>query len=367
MLWPSPVGRPNQSAMRAEDPAVERSRTGRASQRRARCRGSRRAERRRRPSSGPRGTSVRPSGADATAAATALKRTTVDGAAGRRGDAGARKSSQSYIGAASYSERRGPARSPDRTPRRPPSRRPRRLRCDASPATAPSIAMRWSPCGVDRAAAQRRAVAAHDEAVVGSPRCPRPAPRRPSTTPAIRSDSLRRSSSAPAHDRLALGEARRAAPRASARRSRAGPPPARRRCPRAAPTATSSSPTGSSSGSVPGSSRSPTITAPMRSRDPEEAGARPVQSDVRRPPRASRGTSVAAATMNAADEGSPGTTISSSSSSSTCATRASAARRARTARARGAACRSVWSRLGRRLGDASSSRRRASRRSARTT
>ena len=53
-----------------------------------------------------------------------------------------------------------------------------------------------------------------------------PRPRRPSTTPAIRSDSFSAQLLRAAHDRLALGEARPAARRAAARRSRAAPRPA---------------------------------------------------------------------------------------------------------------------------------------------
>ena len=89
------------------------------------------------------------------------------------------------------------------------------------------------PARVDRPAAQRGAVAADDEAVLGGLDVGAE-PAQPSTTPAIRSDSLRRSSPrrAPPSPRR---RGRRAAPRASARRSRAAPRPAPRRSPRAAP------------------------------------------------------------------------------------------------------------------------------------
>ena len=75
----------------------------------------------------------------------------------------------------------------------------------ARPATAPSIARRWSPCGVDPAAAQA-AGAAHGEAVGGR--------LDVGAEPAQAVDDggdpvglLTRSSSAPRDDRLALGEA----------------------------------------------------------------------------------------------------------------------------------------------------------------
>ncbi len=175
--------------------------------------------------------------------------------------------------------------------------------------------MRWSPRASSAPPWSGAAVAAHDEPVVGSSMSA-PIAARPSTSPSIRSDSLWRSSSAPADDGLAARRRRRAARPASARRSSSGPRPAPPRCPRAGSHATSSSPTGSSSAWVPGSSRSPRITAPIRwamRKKPGRVQLRPTFSMTTRDP----GTRQAAATMNAADDGSPGTVISSSSSSST--------------------------------------------------
>ncbi len=86
--------------------------------------------------------------------------------------------------------------------------------------------------------------------------------------------------------------------------------------PSSGPAATSSSPIGSSAACVPGSSRSPTITAPMRwaiRKKPVRVQLRPTSFTTTREPR----TRIAAATMNAADEGSPGTSTPSISSSST--------------------------------------------------
>ena len=73
---------------------------------------------------------------------------------------------------------------------------PRRPSREAMPATAPSIAMRWSPARVDacRRAALRR-LRPRNRPGAASIRAP--SPRRPSTTVVTRSDSLRRSSSAP--------------------------------------------------------------------------------------------------------------------------------------------------------------------------
>ena len=145
-----------------------------------------------------------------------------------------------------------------------------------------------------------------------------PRPRSPSTTPAIRSDSLTRSSSAPL---TTVSPSAKAPSRATSVSSSiaSGTSSGSTVVPSSGEWATSSSPTGSWSASVPGSSRSPTITAPMRRairKKPVRVQLRPTSLTTTREP----GTSVAAATMNAAEEGSPGTTISSSSSSSTCDT-----------------------------------------------
>ena len=86
-------------------------------------------------------------------------------------------------------------RSPDRRPRRPPSRRPRRRSRLASPATAPSIASRWSPWAAIVPPSSPPVPRTAKPSAVASMSAP--SPRRPSTTVAIRSDSLRRSSCAP--------------------------------------------------------------------------------------------------------------------------------------------------------------------------
>ena len=230
---------------------------------------------------------------------------------------------------------------------------------------APSIASRWSP----------RESIVPPRSGEPSPRTAKPSsvssmsapsPRRPSTTRAMRSDSLKRSSPAP---RTTVSPSAKA--------------------PSSATSVSSSIASGTSSrlddgalergsshvqladrlrrsDSVPGSSRSPTITAPMRSamrKKPVRVQLRPTSLTTTREP----GTSVAAATMNAADEGSPGTVISSSSSSSTCATRSRAQPVAleRDARPAQHALGVVAARA--RPRRRSSSPRRASRRSARTT
>ena len=142
--------------------------------------------------------------------------------------------------------RAGPAAMPDSlTPDRPyaptPGRprspdmrhpRPRSPHLDpvarARPATAPSIASRWSPRRVDACRrAARRCPPIMKPSGAASIRAP--SPRSPSTTVVMRSDSLRRSSSAPCTT-CAPPRTRRAARRAAARRSRAGPRPAPRRC-----------------------------------------------------------------------------------------------------------------------------------------
>ena len=157
----------------------------------------------------------------------------------------------------------GPARSRDRRPPPRPSPRPPPLR--SRQARRPRRASRGGGRRATSivAAAQRRAVAAHHEAVRRSPRCPPPGRAAPRPRRAIRSDSLKRSSSAPRDHGLALGE------RAQQRHQRQLVDRERHLVGLdhgglERPEATSSSPTGSSSASVPGSSRSPTITAPMR-------------------------------------------------------------------------------------------------------
>ena len=86
-------------------------------------------------------------------------------------------------------------RSPDRRPRRPPSRRPRRRSRLASPATAPSIASRWSPWASIVPPRSPPVPRTAKPSAVASMSAP--SPRRPSTTVAIRSDSFSRSSCAP--------------------------------------------------------------------------------------------------------------------------------------------------------------------------
>ena len=117
---------------------------------------------------------------------------------------------------------------------------------------------------------------------------------------------------------------------------------------------------------VPGSSRSPTITAPMRSairKKPVRVQLSPTSFTTTREPR----TRIAAATMNAADDGSPGTHDLVELELVDLRRPSAAGRRARTARARARSSRSVWSRLG--AGSVTRRRagRRSSRRSARTT
>ena len=146
-----------------------------------------------------------------------------------------------------------------------------------------------------------------------------PSPRRPSTTAAIRSDSFSRSSAAPRTTVSPSANAPSSATSVSssiASGTSSGPTSV----PSSGPDATSSSPIGSVSVSVPGSSSSHTTTAPIRCTIWKKAvrvQLRPIPDTTTREP----GTSMAAATMKAADEGSPGTTTSSSSISSTWVTR----------------------------------------------
>ena len=146
---------------------------------------------------------------------------------------------------------------------------------EARPATAPSIASRWSPWEwMTPPRSVPVPVTAKPSSVAS---ISAPSPRRPSTTVAIRSDSLIRSSCAPSHDGLAVGEDTRAAPRAAARRSPAAPPAPSTTVPVSGAWATSSSHTGSAPVSgPPAGSRGPTTTPPIRSQDAEEADARPV-------------------------------------------------------------------------------------------
>src|ERR687896_293203 len=168
---------------------------------------------------------------------------------------------------------------------------------EASPATAPSIAIRWSP---------RESIVPPGSGVP-SPRTANPSavssmsaprPRRPSTTAAIRFDSLKRSSPAPRTTVSPSANAPSSATRVSssiASGTSSGPTAV----PSSGADATSSSPTGSSSASVPGSSRSPRITAPIRSamrRKPVRVQLSATFPMTTREP----GTSVAAATRKAA-------------------------------------------------------------------
>ena len=175
---------------------------------------------------------------------------------------------------------------------------------EASPATAPSIAMRWSPC-----------------ASIVPPRSGEPSPR--TTKPSGGRLDVRAEAAQPLHhgrdtvgfleaellgalhDGLALGV------RAEQRHQRQLVDRERylvwldHGAPRAAPRPRRARRPARSSASVPGSSRSPTITAPIRSairRKPVRVQLSPTSfTTTREPP-----TRVAAATMKAADDGSPG-------------------------------------------------------------
>ena len=245
-----------------------------------------------------------------------------------------------------------------RPPRPPPS--------DASPATAPSIAMRWSP----------RESIVPPRSGEPSPRTTKPSsvasmsaprPRRPSTTPAIRSDSFRRSSSAPRTTVSPVGERAEQRHQRAARRSPAAPRRGSTTVPSSGPEATSSSPTGSSAASRARLLEVADDHGAHPLGDAEEAGAGPVEAHVLRPPPASRARAIAAATMNAADDGSPGThdlvelELVHLRRPSAAGRRCSNGTRARRRR------RSVWSRLGARLDHRGRARGQHARRSARTT
>ena len=195
-----------------------------------------------------------------------------------------------------------------------------------------------------------------------------PRPRSPSTTVAIRSDSLTRSSCAP---RTTVSPSAKQPSSATSGSSSiaSGTSSARPPCRAAAPAATSRSldrlarREPSRLGARARRARSP----PIRCEDPQEAGARPVDPDVARRSRREPGTSTPAAIKNAAEVGSPGTSTSSSTSSSTLTHGHVRARRGGSSTPARSSIRSVWSRLRRRLAD----RRRAvggqRRRAARTT
>ena len=175
-----------------------------------------------------------------------------------------------------------------------------------------------------------------------------PRPRSPSTTAGDPVGLLDAQLLRAAHDRLALGERAQQRHQRSARRSPAAPRPARPRCPRAAPRPRRARRPARRRLSVPGSSRSPRITAPIRSamrKKPVRVQFRPTSSTTTREP----GTSVAAATMKAADEGSPGTVDLVQLELVDLRDASSAARRARTGTRARRSMRSVWSRLGRAL------------------
>ena len=195
---------------------------------------------------------------------------------------------------------------------------------------------------VDGPAAQRRAVAAHDEAVGGrldvGPEAAQPVHHARDPVRLLQPQLLRA-----AHDCLALRVRAQQAPRASARRSRAAPRRARPPCPRAVRTPRPARP--------PAPRRPPSRAPRARPRSPRPCARRSgrsrcASSSAPRPSTTTREplTRIAAATMKAADEGSPGTTTSSSSSSSTWATVIRSPSRSNGTRAR-RSMRSVWSRL----------------------
>ena len=172
-----------------------------------------------------------------------------------------------------------PSRSAGRRPPRRPCRRHRRRRGRRGPATAPSIARRWSPwAGIvpPRRPPVPRTTKPSSVASMSAPR-----PRRPSTTVAIRSDSLRRSSCAPV---TTVSPSAKQPSRATSGSSSiaSGTSCGSTVVPTSGPEATSSSQTGSSSGISPGrgGSRSPTTTAPIRSAIRTKPGAGPVRAHV---------------------------------------------------------------------------------------
>ena len=154
------------------------------------CRGRRRTARRAATAAAPR--RVRPAGARAPAASGALGAADLGIALGHGSGRATRRAARRTPTAV----RRCLRGSEDRRPRRPPCRQPstpsrRREAGDGAEHRHPVVAAR-----VDPAAAQA-AGAAHDEAVRRWPRRRRRSAFSASTTPAMRSDSFRRSSCAP--------------------------------------------------------------------------------------------------------------------------------------------------------------------------
>ena len=144
---------------------------------------------------------------------------------------------------------------------------------------APSMAMRWSP----------RASIVPPASGVPSPRTTKPsavssmsAPSawRASTTASMRSDSLWRSSSAPLTTVSPLGERTEEGNERELVDGQRDLVAGSRRCPPAARRPHRARPWAPRRRSVPGSSRSPTITAPIRSAMRRKPGSRPIQAHV---------------------------------------------------------------------------------------
>src|SRR5215207_5969149 len=184
---------------------------------------------------------------------------------------------------------------------------------EASPAMAPSMASRWSPCESivpPRSPPVPRTAKPSSLASMSAPR-----PRRPSTTVAIRSDSLTRSSPAP---RTTVSPSAKQPSSATSGSSSiaSGTSSASTVVPRSGPCATSRSLTGSPGEKPPSGSSSPPIRAPIRS----AIRRKPVRVQLTLTSRSTThepGTSSAAATKKAAEERSPGTSTASSSSGAT--------------------------------------------------
>ena len=136
-------------------------------------------------------------------------------------------------------------------------------RREARPAIAPSIAIRWSPRESSSPPSSPPPPRTANPSGVASMSAP--SARSPSTTPAIRSDSFTRSSSAP---RTTVSPSAKQPRRATSGSSSiaSGTSAGSTVVPSSGAWAMSSSPTGSSvAEGFDGSSRSPTITAPIRS------------------------------------------------------------------------------------------------------
>ncbi len=236
----------------------------------------------------------------------------------------------------------GPRRDlPGRRRPRPPSRPPRRPRARRDRRRRPA-----SPCGDRRGRrschrAGRRCRARRSRR--RSPRSRRRAPRRPSTTSAMRSDSFTRSSWAPCTIVSPSAKQPSSATRGSSSIA-SGTSSASTTVPSSAPWATSRSLMGSCTESSPdSSSRSPSTIPRIRRtmrRKPVRVQLTPTSPSSRREP----GTSTPAATMNAAELGSPGTRTRSSTSSSALTTVTWRPLRWMFTPAR-RSIRSVWSRL----------------------